>query len=51
MNPVTILNRINSYGEYQKKMNDFKNHIVKMMIGKKDSLYRATWPSFPATRA
>lgn len=35
MNPVTILNRINSYGEYQKKMNDFKNHIVKMMIGKK----------------
>lgn len=30
-----ILNRINSYAEYQKKMDDYESHIVKMMIGKK----------------
>ena len=35
MNTVQILNRINSYSEYQKKMSDFTNHIQKMMIGKK----------------
>lgn len=36
MKPETnIFNRINSFSEYQKKMNDYKNQIVKMMIGKK----------------
>lgn len=30
-----ILNRINSYAEYQKKMDDYESHIVNMMIGKK----------------
>lgn len=35
MKTTTILNRINSFTEYQQKMNDYENHI-KMMIGKKD---------------
>lgn len=35
MKTTTILNRINSFSEYQQKMNDYENHI-KMMIGKKD---------------
>lgn len=29
-----IFNRINSFAEYQKKMTDYENQIVKMMIGK-----------------
>ena len=29
-----IFNRINSFSEYQKKMADYENQIVKMMIGK-----------------
>lgn len=32
---TNVFNRINSFAEYQKKMNDYKNQIVKMMIGKK----------------
>ena len=35
MKTTTILNRINSFAEYQQKMNDYESHI-KMMIGKKD---------------
>lgn len=35
MKPTQILNRINSYQEYKKKMDDYKEHITKMMIGKK----------------
>lgn len=31
-----ILNRINSYDEYEKKLNDYKEHISKLMIGQKD---------------
>lgn len=30
----TVLNRINSFAEYEKKMNDYTNQITKMMIGK-----------------
>ncbi len=29
-----IFNRINTFAEYQKKMNDYENQITKMMIGK-----------------
>lgn len=29
-----IFNRINSFAEYEKKMNDYTNQITKMMIGK-----------------
>ena len=35
MKTANILNRINSFAEYQQKMNDYESHI-KMMIGKKD---------------
>lgn len=35
MKSVQILNRINSYTEYEKKMKDYTDHI-KFMIGKKD---------------
>lgn len=35
MKTTSILNRINSFAEYQQKMNDYESHI-KMMIGKKD---------------
>lgn len=35
MKPTQILNRINTYKEYQKKMKDYEDHIKKMMIGKK----------------
>lgn len=35
MKTTQILNRINSYKEYNKKLDDFKAHI-KMMIGKKN---------------
>ena len=31
---VNIFNRINTFAEYEKKMNDYKNQITKMMIGK-----------------
>lgn len=34
MNKNTVLNRINSFAEYEKKMNDYTNQITKMMIGK-----------------
>lgn len=36
MKPTQILNRINSYKEYKKKMDDYTDHITRMMIGKKD---------------
>lgn len=35
MKQANILNRINSFAEYQQKMNNYESHI-KMMIGKKD---------------
>ena len=35
MKTANILNRINSFAEYQQKMIDYESHI-KMMIGKKD---------------
>ena len=35
-----VLNRISTFAEYEKKMNDYKNHI-KLMIGKA-SLFRST---------
>lgn len=36
MKPIqpNIFDRINSFADYQKKMSDYENHIVKMMIGK-----------------
>lgn len=34
MKTIEVLNRINSYAEYEKKMNDYSEHIVKMMIGR-----------------
>lgn len=35
MNNIKILNRIDSYKEYSKKIKDYEDHIVKLMIGKK----------------
>ena len=35
MKTENIYNRINSFEEYEKKMTDYKNQIIKMMIGKK----------------
>lgn len=36
INSIKILNRINSFEEYNKKIEDYKEHISKLMIGKKD---------------
>ena len=36
MEKIDVTGRISSYGQYQKKLEDYKNHITKMMVGKKD---------------
>ena len=36
INSIKILNRINSFEEYNKKIEDYKEHISKLMIGQKD---------------